>query len=77
MPHTLICIVANEGTTFSVTVNGAQLVDELKKAIKGERADLDVPAVHLTLYKVNVDISNEDQFDEVVRGIASPQTGSR
>ena len=72
MPHTPVCTIADERTTFLATADEARLVDQLKQTII-DRADLDVPTLHLTLYQVMVDISNDDQYDEIVQGISPDQ----
>jgi Crinkler effector protein N-terminal domain len=64
---------------FSVTIDGAQLVDELKKAIEKKENPPAFVAVALTLYKVDVDESDDDKCIEKAAGhipeIGQPEGG--
>ncbi|KAF9197144.1 hypothetical protein BGZ49_002584 [Haplosporangium sp. Z 27] len=54
--HTLFCIVEGDSSPFSVKIASNESVDELKKAIKAEKAVLfsDVDADNLTLWRVEI-----------------------
>jgi Crinkler effector protein N-terminal domain len=72
MLDTLFCIVSDGTTPFPVAIDETQSVGELKKAIKKEtKPGLDAFAPHeLTLYKINVDISNDDTWDKTIHDIS-------
>ena len=66
MPYTIYCILIGETRPFTVTLDEAQKVPELKKAVKGESRQLALfDAHHLQLYLINVDASKEHWIAEV------------
>jgi Crinkler effector protein N-terminal domain len=72
MPYTLLCIVIGGTTPFAVKIDETQLVDELKKAIKkeAEHTCRAFDAYELTLYKINIDISNDNTCDKIIHDIS-------
>jgi Crinkler effector protein N-terminal domain len=64
MQYRFLCIVIGEKTEFSVKVDDADLVDELKDAIKKkvEHALGAFDAHALTLYKVEINRSNAEEY---------------
>ena len=72
MSYTLVCIIIGESTAFPVKIDETQTVGELKKFIKKEtEPDLDGVAAHrLTLYKVNIDMSDKAKFTKEVQDIS-------
>ena len=76
MEYTLNCIVLGEASVFPVKINDAQLVGELKKAIKNEKPNdfKDIDADHLTLHRIriNLDASDEDEYDRILDEVSQP-----
>jgi Crinkler effector protein N-terminal domain len=72
MPRTIGCFVIGGITPFSVTIDETQSVDELKGAIKKKKEpELDAFAAdRLTLYKVDIDGSDDDKCIEKVQVIS-------
>jgi hypothetical protein len=68
----LLCVISGSDTVFVVKINKTQYVDELRQAITTERSQLldGVDAASLTLYKINVVVSNTDNHDEIVQKIS-------
>jgi len=73
MEYTLNCIVLGEASVFPVKINDAQLVGELKKAIKNENPNdfKDIDAHHLTLYKIKIVIP-DDEGDNILDRVSQP-----
>jgi len=74
MPYILYCLVLGEATPFPVKINKTQSVAELKKAIKKDKKKdfNDVDANNLTLYKIEVDISDDTKYEAITRDISRP-----
>jgi len=71
MSYTLFCAILGQETAFLVNIDETQTVDELKKHIKAEEPALASFATDtLTLYKVDIDISNDDTYEQVMRDIS-------
>jgi len=72
--YTLCCFVPGAKDTFPVDINEGMTVGQLKKAIKNEKpiAFKDVDAADLTLHQINVDISNESEYDNIMRDVSQP-----
>jgi hypothetical protein len=71
MPYRLFCAIYGENTTFAVNIDETQTVDELKKRIKAEKDPelASYAADSFTLYKVNINISKEEIYAEVMEKI--------
>jgi len=61
----IFSILIGEADTFSVTLDDAQIVDDLKEAIKTKRQLFDAP--DLVLYLINVTGSNHQERIEAVK----------
>ena len=76
MAYTLFCIVPGDKNLFSVKVNETQTVDELKMAIKkkNEPRFNDIVVHELTLHqiKINLDASDEDEYDRILDEVSQP-----
>jgi Crinkler effector protein N-terminal domain len=72
MPYKLLCIVIGEKAPFSIKIDDTELVDDLKDAIKKKKEHtlgaFDADA--LNLYKINVNISNDDTYDKMIHDIS-------
>jgi uncharacterized protein YfeS len=62
---TLFCLVDGESSPFSVDVERTKTVDKLKEAIKDKKAIAfaDVDAEMLTLWRVSIPISEDDDHE--------------
>jgi hypothetical protein len=69
MPITLVCIIIGKATTFTITINETQYVDQLKDEIK-KKQELNIVASELTLYKVNIDVSTKESREAAKRAIS-------
>ena len=72
MLQTLFCIVLGETTAFPVDIDENMTVGHLKDAIKEKtKPGLDRFAAHaLTLYKVNIDMSDKAKFTKEIQDIS-------
>ena len=72
MPNPLFCAIISEDTLLPIKFNGTQTVAELKDVIKAKAAQTlaSVDAHTLTLYKVNIDISNKETSSGVKKQIS-------
>ena len=69
----LLCIIPGaSGKFFSTIIDEKQIVDELKDAIRAKkfRTLTDIDADSLTLYKIDVNALDEDQYTEGVNRLA-------
>ena len=71
MLYTLGCIVIGEDTVFLVEIDDTKSVDKLKDDIIKKRPNIIDrtihDATHLTLYKVEIKLSNDDAYIEEVK----------
>src|SRR6267154_1523995 len=71
---TIFCFLLGTKNIFSVDYNEKTTVDHLKEAIRQKNLDIlaNIWARDLTLYKINVDISDDNEYpgiiDEISRG---------
>ena len=75
MEYTLNCIVLGEASVFPVKINNAQLVGELKKAIKNKKPNdfNDVDADQVTLHQIRIVIpDDDDEYNKIMNGISQP-----
>jgi len=76
MAYTLFCIVLGQKIPFPVDINEGMTVGGLKKAIKNNKPNdfKDVDADHLTLHqiKINLDASDEDEYDRILDEVSQP-----
>ena len=72
MPNPLFCAIISENSLIPIKFNGTQTVGELKDVIKAKAAQTLalVDAHTLTLYKVNIDISNKETSPGVMKQIS-------
>src|SRR5258706_5380539 len=56
--YTVFCLLEGETVHFPVEIDETKSVGGLKKSIKEERPDVDVVAVKLELYQIDVDASD-------------------
>ena len=66
MTYTLCCIVFGESHPFPVDINETLTVGHLKKLIKEERPSLVDDATRLTLYQVEIKLSDDGAYIEEV-----------
>jgi len=71
MEYTLNCLILGEINPFPVTINQTQLVGKLKDAIKEEQ-QLSYPTRLLTLYKINVGVSDDNKYKSILHGVSQP-----
>jgi hypothetical protein len=69
MPYTLVGFKPGDKSIFSVNIDSNKSVDQLKKEIKTSLDPKlkDVATNDLTLYKVNVDMSDYNQYDQIIK----------
>ena len=73
MTYTLLCITQGGNTPFSITVNETQTVHYLKGEIKKKAPEFNnFDDCMLTLYKINVDISDDDKYATIMHNISQP-----
>jgi len=74
MEYTLNCLVLGAEDTFPVKIMEAQSVGELKDEIKKKKPNdfNGVDADRLTLYKINVDLSNPVEYENIMREVSQP-----
>ena len=74
MQYTLNCLVLGGVTPFEVEIDGSRTVHQLKREIKNRKEnDLNgIDAVRLTLYKVDIDISDEDKLKSMKHDVSKP-----
>ena len=72
--YTLCCFVPGAKDTFPVDINEGMTVGQLKKAIKNEKpiAFKDVDAADLTLHQIKVDVSNKDEYEDIIFDVSQP-----
>ena len=76
MPFNLCCAILGQNTAFLLEIDKTQMVDQLKKRIKAENAHAlaSYDADSLVLYKVNIKISSEEAFAQVMGKISQNTT---
>jgi len=73
MRFNLFCLILGETVPFSVKINEAQSVDELKNEIRKQSQKLALFDAHtLTLYKIKVDISDDSKYQSTMRDVSKP-----
>ena len=72
--YTLNCLVPGAKDTFSVKIKKDQSVDDLKKVIKkkNEPRFNHFDADELTLHQINVDVSNESEYVNIMLEVSQP-----
>ena len=71
MPYKLFCVMSGDSSPFSAEIDETHTVDDLKWKIKTKKAKLDsVAADALTLYKINIDISDDDNYTRIMNLIS-------
>jgi len=72
MLYTIWCIIVGETTPFLVEIDETESVDQLKKDIKqtAEPRFAAFAAVQLTLYKIDVDPTDENTYIPIVQDIS-------
>src|SRR5258706_4557021 len=68
--YTVFCLLEGETVPFPVEIDETKSVGGLKKSIKEERPDVDVVAVKLELYRIDVDASNLQKAIKYVETLA-------
>ena len=70
--YEIFCIIPGHNPAFSVYIKKILTVDCLKKKIKKEttHAFATIDANQLTLYQINVDVSDEEKYIEEVKTLA-------
>jgi hypothetical protein len=68
MQYNLVCFRPGDKHIFSIDIDENKSVDQLKQMItrNKERKLDDFPPEDLTLYKIEVDISNYNQYGQIV-----------
>ncbi len=56
--YTIFCLLEGEMVPFPVRIDESQFVGDLKNRIREKRPDVDVVAIKLELYRIDVDASN-------------------
>ena len=71
-PLTFICAVLGTDTTFEVTLRSTDSIYALKKSIKAEKQRTfdSIEADTLKLFKVKMDISNTENYEEATKAVA-------
>jgi len=65
--YTIWCVLANEGSLFSIKIESSEPVDELRKMIKDAKNALaKYDAVHLKLYHVEISDLADMARDDIV-----------
>ena len=74
MEYTLNCLVLGAEDTFPVKIKGAQSVGELKDEIKKKKEPRfnGLAADELTLYQINVDISDDNDIGDIMHEVSQP-----
>jgi len=74
MTYTLFCIIEGQYIPFSVKINETQSVDKLKMEIKKETSPgfNNVAADKLTLYKIKVDVSDDNKYENTMHDVSQP-----
>ena len=72
--YTLNCLVPGDKTTFPVNINEEMKVGKLKNEIKrkNEPRFNYFDADGLTLHQINVDVSNESEYDNIILEVSQP-----
>jgi hypothetical protein len=72
MRYEIFCIIPGGNPAFSVKIDETETVGHLKKEIKAQNGQTlaTVDAVALTLYRIEVDGSNEELYIEEVKRLA-------
>ena len=70
--YKIFCIIPGHHAAFSVDIKKTRKVDCLKKKIKKENAHAlaTIDATGLTLYQINIDVSDEEKYVEEVKTLA-------
>ena len=61
--------MSGDSDPFSVEIDETHIVEDLKKKIKTERG-ITVNAVALTLYKIKIDVSNDNDYTRIMNSIS-------
>ena len=76
MVYPLNCIVLGEKNIFQVKINETQSVIELKQEIKKGKdirfKDIDADELTLHRIKINLDVSDEDEYDRILDEVSKP-----
>ena len=74
MMYTLFCMIEGQYIPFSVKINETQSVDELKTEIRKKTSNRfrNIAADKLTLYKINVDASDRNKYEDTMHAISQP-----
>jgi len=72
MPYKLFCLIPSSKSVFPVDIDENQTVGDLKDEIKKkQKPELDtMAAAALRLYKIKVDISNDDDVENILDSIS-------
>jgi hypothetical protein len=71
MQYNLVCFKPGDQDIFSVDIDENKSVDQLKQEIKKKLAPtFNAYGYDFALYKVNVDISDYNQFDQILKEIS-------